>query len=112
MKLHRKNVVTNRKTIERAVALAIYLVCTHNVRLQTVMMLVGQKFVLTNILTVHGRLHLSARTRHQLHVLLNITDFNVNEGLVVCRITNVNTHVYCKNCTYAEFKRDINITHL
>jgi hypothetical protein len=112
MKLHRKNVVTNRKTIERAVALAIYLVCTHNVRLQTVMMLVGQKFVLTNILTVHGRLHLSARTRHQLHVLLNITDFNVNEGLVVCRITNFNTHAYCNNCTYAEFKRDINITHL
>lgn len=104
--------VTNRTTIERSVALAIYFVCTHNVRLQAVMVLVAQKFVLTNILTVHGRLQLSARTRHQLHVLLNITNFNLNEGLVICRITNINTHGNCKNCTYAEFKRGINITHL
>jgi hypothetical protein len=112
MKLYRKNVVTNGTTIDRAVALAIYFLCTHNVRLQAVMGLVAQKFVLANILTVHGRLQLSARTRYQLHVLLNITDFFVNEGLVRCRITNTNTHGNCKNCTYAEFKRDINITHL
>jgi hypothetical protein len=67
MKPCRKNVVTNRTTLERAVALAIYFVCTHNVGTFVGCHgaccsgdgLLGQKFVLAIILTVHGRVKLS-----------------------------------------------------
>jgi len=46
MKPYRSIAVTNRTTLERAVALAIYFVCTRNVRSQAVTVLVAQVMVL------------------------------------------------------------------